>query len=383
MRSSLHRLVASRPAVWGWTLQLRTRVCRTSNWIRANPAYACVAIVVPLAAIALVASAVPLDLLPMSIHWLHERRFVVGLATALYFTLSIHRHRAILRSEREHSWLISAPQSSGQLQFVSVLRITLSAILRWLTIVLVIWLVSSLSRAAGASEIVLALSIGTALGALAGTLLRIPHAAEATAGSRYILKPASRAVDAVSLVGLAYWPIAKALAWHRPENSRWLFIAAALSVPMGSSAFLGIVILAIWSIGSYLIALARWFPSVVREAALWLRPTPVSFPCFAWALMRRMLLHQCIGAALFGVVLLMIGAHIALAIHAACLWFSLVLLITTISARQCFLAQASVLRIWIAALIVLAVELRERGWGIALATIVGLIHVRRVSHARS
>lgn len=343
-RPGLKGLLARRPALLAWTLELRARRARALRSWRSRPTRsAFLAIAVAFAAALVIAFARDPSA-RTTIAWLAGQRVVVGIAAALLAVLSITRRRASLTSERESSWLLATPLAHRDLVYVCVLRVAAAATVQWLAITCLVVAVCLVSATDGVGSIVAAMTFGFAIGAIVGAVWPLHRREREREGSRYVPNVHARIDARPSLRGLSRWPIARALAWHRPENSRWLFIVAALSVPMGASAFLGIAILAVWSLGSYLLALTRWLPHVASEAALWLRPTPISLPTFAWALIARVLLHQCIGTALLAAVLMALGASFAAAVYFGCLWMSIVLLSAAVGIHHGYGAHAYVHR---------------------------------------
>jgi hypothetical protein len=123
--------------------------------------------------------------------------------------------------------------------------------------------------------------------------------------------------------GLSGWPIAQVLAWSRPENSRYVLIAALLAVQGGSSAIAGLSVVAMYFVASYLAALVSAMTTVARSAAAWLRATPITLMGFVWSVSRRALAHQFIGVALAVACMTMLGAPIGMALQAAALWLGL------------------------------------------------------------
>jgi hypothetical protein len=123
--------------------------------------------------------------------------------------------------------------------------------------------------------------------------------------------------------GLAGWPIAQVLSWSRPENSRYVLVAALLAVQGGSSAVAGLSVVAMYFVASYLAALVSAMTTVARSAAIWLRATPITLMGFVWSVSRRALVHQLIGIALAIVCMILLGAPVGMALQVAALWIGL------------------------------------------------------------
>ncbi|MFC4307838.1 hypothetical protein ACFPN2_01985 [Steroidobacter flavus] len=111
--------------------------------------------------------------------------------------------------------------------------------------------------------------------------------------------------------GLAGWPIAQVLSWSRPENSRYVLIAALLAVQGGSSAVAGLSVVAMYFVASYLAALVSAMTTVAKSAAIWLRATPITLMGFVWSVSRRAFAHQCIGVALAVICMVLLARRLA------------------------------------------------------------------------
>jgi hypothetical protein len=303
-----------------------------------------------------------------------QHALLAGLAAFVYALLFTIRHSAHLKSSYAQSWLRSTPVPPSSYRVAIAARLAVSAAATLIPAVAsMAVLLASSGHAADAPSVLGWLAGSFCVGTVAGACWRVPEHEREQAESRYVLSLRPRAAGP-SLEGLARWPIAKALAWHRPEHARVLFIVAALSVPAGTSALLGMAILMIWSLGSYLAAVARAVPAVAREAASWLRPTMVPFGAFAWAILRRALIHQLIGTSVLCAILVAAGLRMSDAVYIGALWLTLSAMIGTIGLRQSFLALPSISRTLVSIGLALAAESRARGAGCVIASIVTLAH---------
>ncbi|HVF18535.1 MAG TPA: hypothetical protein VNA21_16550, partial [Steroidobacteraceae bacterium] len=335
--------------------------------------------VVGLTAIALVARS---SMARQALQWMVQHPVIVSLAASIYTLLLVRRLRLRLALEYTRSWLRAAPISSRSFSAMAALRIA-SNVFMHLTVLSVLVVSVSLVVTQPVASTLLPLLCGVLIGVALGTLLPRPSVSQhSTENSRFLIR-GRHVASRPSLDGLSMWPIAHALAWHRPENSRFLFIAAALSVPVGSSALLGLAILATWSLASYLFALARAVPDVAKEAALWLRPTSVPFGSFAWAITRRVLAHQLIAVTLLGGVAVAAGGTILSVLYFCAMWLLISAMIAMINVRQHFLALPPLLRTVIATGLVLAAESRVRGWGAGLAIVISFAHLRGPTRVRT
>jgi hypothetical protein len=315
--------------------------------------------------------------------WLLDNEILVGLASSVYALLFVLRRRAHFTSEHAQSWL-RATMSASAFRAMAIVRActVLAALVLLVVAGMAALIIANRLALAGVGDVAVSLLIGCAVGGAIGGAWPLRSRADRSADSRFVRDVRARPT-VPSLQGLSRWPIAKAIAWHRPENSRMLFIIAALSVPMGASAILGLAILAMWSLGSYLIALARAVPAVAHEASIWLRPTALPFVSFAWAIARRAFIHQFVGTTLLAAVAMMLGGRLGSVAYLASLWLSLTVMIAMIGLRQHYWSLPASGRTWLSVALVVLAESRGRGWGLPLAAGLTLAHARGASRERA
>jgi len=107
-------------------------------------------------------------------------------------------------------------------------------------------------------------------------------------------------------------------------------LPAMLLLPMDVSAYVAIALLCLWAVGGYLCVLLRAQVRITRDGALWLRPTPLRFRRFAWAVTRYSLLKQVQWTILAAVLLTALGCHPSVAIRLAETWLAVVGIVVTI-----------------------------------------------------
>jgi hypothetical protein len=371
-----------RPLLHAWLQERKARVQRLVHQVGSRASFGFLIALTAVAALLAVNLVASSSFAHEAIEWMADHRVIAAIGGGIYTLLLVRRLRLRLALEHARSWLRALPISSRSFAGMTALRTSMTVVahVSLLSGIVVFGAIAAdQSLASTLSPLLCGLLIGTILGAIS------PQSAAAQPSSersRFILR-VRRPERAASLDGLSKWPIAHALAWHRPENSRFLFIAAALSVPVGSSAVLGLAILATWSLASYLFALARAISEVAREAALWLRPTSVPFRSFAWAITRRVLVHQVIGLTLLGGIATAAGGTIRSAVYFCAMWLLIASMIAMINLRQRFFSMSSLVRSVVAAVVVLAAESRVRGWGGAVAIAVLFFHLREPSRVRT
>jgi hypothetical protein len=150
-------------------------------------------------------------------------------------------------------------------------------------------------------QLILAFVSGGSAGILVGAVFTTKQRSANRPGSRYVPgRSKAPAAASASLVALSRWPIVSVFAWATPETVRWPLMAAMLSVMAGSPALVGLGVVAFWMLIVYIATLFTSTVRVAREAALWLRSTPLTFGRFAFAIGGRSLAHQVVASAVIG-----------------------------------------------------------------------------------
>ena len=318
-------------------------------------------------------------------NWLVEYAPMVAVVVGVHTLLEIGRRRQRAAEANGRSWLSATPGAAAVRS-----RTTLAQVAAPLAAQLAgaVSLVALIAVAASAPFDAVAMLFGwtlggAALGATIGALRRLPTGEGRAEASRYVARARSTS-GAATLRGLSRWPVLQAVSWFRPENARVLFMLAAVSVPLGSSALLGLAIVAFWTLASYMATLLYAVSQVAREASLWLRATPLRFAQFAWAISRRALVHQFIGTSLVSATLFAMGTPLTGVLRVAALWLAIVVLVATIALAEAFRARPPGLRIAFLVSATVATDYRAPGWALPLAAVIGAFHLRgAVTHARS
>lgn len=303
---------------------------------------------------------------------------LVVVAAALYSAASIPKRRRAAATAAARSWLVATPRARSARGLPVLLMVLRSVVLRWLAATVVALLASSNAGVTLEQSLTLTalLAAGGVAGAAIGGWLALRSDKTRRESSRYTRRFKSVSSMRPSAAALSRWPIAQALAWARPENSRLLLLVAILTVPAGIGPIAAVGMLASWAIVSYLGALLVAAPLVARAATDWLRSTPISFSAFAWPFARRQLLHQ-LGGTFVGVgVMVMAGAEPLTATYVGAVWLALVALVTAISLADCYRARSPLAKITLSLVAVLFAEQREHGWGIALAVLLTALYLR-------
>jgi hypothetical protein len=299
---------------------------------------------------------------------------------AVHAILLVARCKQRQRDMRRLSWLAAAPIAESTHRRWIVLNVLLAA-LRHLAIVIAILGAVSLLAGSAASISMSLIAAGFCAGAVVGWYLP-PRDDSRREESRYSRRLRSQGSTRPSDRALSHWPIAQAVAWHRPEHSRYVVLAALCAVQGGSSMLVGLCVVITWLLAAYLIVLWQTTLRVGREAAAWLQSTPIGFAQFAWPLARRSLAHQAIGSLVLAGIGLMQGAPPAMTAHLLVLWLALIAGATTISLADSYCRRRSRLKLWLSAAGLAAIEWRQQGGGVAVALLAAVWHVRLATNFR-
>ncbi|HZF28267.1 MAG TPA: hypothetical protein VE907_04055 [Gammaproteobacteria bacterium] len=313
-----------------------------------------------------------------AVRLLLERGELFALGWAIYTAALVVRRRREVAAAASRSWLVATPAATRGRAATGALLVAASLLWQLLAALALALLlcVDAAVTLEQAMRLAAWAAAGAGLGALLGTALPRAPDAERNPASRYTRRPRAERGVTPSAAPLSGWPAAQALAWSRPENARWLVLVAILSVPTGAGAIGGVSILATWLGASYLVATLAALPRVAREAAAWLRSTPLDFWAFAWPMARSALWQQAAGAVVAAIVMVAAGASPLDALELGCLWLALVVLVAAVSLADCYRGQSPLAKIWLSALSALLAEQRVRGLGVALALAVTAWHLR-------
>ncbi|HET8696755.1 MAG TPA: hypothetical protein VFO94_04680 [Gammaproteobacteria bacterium] len=321
-----------------------------------------------------------------AVRLLLDRPTLLAMGCAVYAAALVIRRRREAAASLARSWLVATPGAVRGRRAAAATLVAISLAWRLAALLVLALLVATDAAVALQQSLHLAAwaAAGAGLGAVLGAgIRRAPHA-ERHPASRYTLRPRAQLGVTPSAAALSRWPAAQALAWSRPENSRWLLFAAMSSVPMGAGALGGLAILATWLGMSYLTAMLAALPRVAADAAAWLRSTPIDFWSFAWPIARGCLWQQAAGAAVAALVMIAAGAAPLDVLELVCLWLALVTLVAAVSLADCYRARVPHWKIWTSGLTALLAEQRARGLGVALALAVAAWHLRpSVTHERA
>jgi hypothetical protein len=250
---------------------------------------------------------------------------LLAVVAAIYAVTSVSGRRRQLEESRSQSWLVATPISPRSLLISQAIRVLLPLFVLAVAVVMFPALVALANEGvtAAAEKVAGAAAGGLFIGGIVGWFTGRRAKPSGVVPSRYVPRPRTDRAMRPDAAGLSGWPIAQVLAWSRPENSRYVLVAALLAVQGGSSALTGLSVVAMYFVASYLAALLSAMTAVAKSAAIWLRATPITMMGFVWSVSKRALAHQVIGVALAVTCMLLLGSPISMAFQVAALWLGL------------------------------------------------------------
>ncbi len=307
-----------------------------------------------------------------------------GLLAALHAAMTVGRRWRVTQNEHRDSWLAAAPLSARQVRW-SLLTITLLPIIVLHGVIamsIVIVGVAEQSSSNTISTLVIAIACGATLGIVIG--LRTParstsryeqsrYAFFARGTQRTHLQPRARP----SAAALSRWPVSLAWSSSRPENARVLFaMVATMGIEAGTPAMKGLAIIAFWAIGVFLVTLMRAVGRVARDAGNWLRATPIGLRAFCWPLLRKAWLYQIAGTFVVGGIAMLLGSTAAMVIQYGMLWLMLVVVSSVIAVSSAYRDERSLIRVALACVAVIAIEMRAHFWSLPLVALLVARHLK-------
>lgn len=323
------------------------------------------------------------DLLPVdkALGFIHEHAHWAAILAVLQSAITVVKRRRELMLDLSHSWLASTPRAAATLRsFVALKTFWAPAWqLAVATIVLLAMQLIGHTDPQIAKHVIVMVAGASAGGSILGWAWPGKKPAMLLPGSRYVPKGRGPSVrNVASFDGLSRWPVAHAFAWATPDTVRWPLMAAMLSVTAGSSATAGIAVITFWMLILYMVTLLNSTLRVAREAAQWLRATPLSFVQFAAAIAGRSFVHQLFVSLLIAALL---SADRMTFVEASLLispWIAFVVLACSTTIAHSFRsANGARMSIAIAAATIAAFEIVQRGVAIPLSLLVSAWHLRR------
>lgn len=327
-------------------------------------------------AITALARFVPSLLQEASVHML-----TVSVLVALLASILVHRGRRKWTDVYASNWLSTLPIARGEVTRMVALRSCLAPGLGMVLLMLVVLIACMTARGANGTGPALLVSIGIAglVGALLGWFL--PHRDRGPPRPVLLHGTSQGARTDASLASLSTWATSQAKLWLQPRLLARILLPAMLALPMDVSANVAIALLTVWAIGIYLCVLLRATVEAARNGAAWLRPTPLSFRRFAWAIARTPVLKQVQWTLVAAVFLIALGCKPLWAVRAAEWWLALVTVTSGITIAQAHRSGAWRMRLLLSVSALALLERVRQHAALAGALIISAWHFRKAARA--
>jgi hypothetical protein len=276
-----------------------------------------------------------------------EHFFTLGVLLALQSSALTHLGRGRWSRNYYESWLSTTPVSRGSMTRMIAWRSSLPSMLILAAICLCSEAVAHVTPGpvGNLSAVLLASLAGTWLGALVGWWL--PQR-EVVALTPNWARGSRSARTANTLCGLSHWPLMQTRAWLQPRALARLMILA-LGLPLGMPANVAVAILWLLIVGTYVVSLLAATVRVAKEGTELLRPTPLSFRRFAWAVLRYSILKQLQWTLMAAAVVGTLSHEPQVAFRIVELWLAVVSVVSSIGLTCAFHSRPMGLRLLVSA----------------------------------
>jgi hypothetical protein len=308
------------------------------------------------------------------LHYVKAHLTWLVVPAVLHAALTVSQRRDQISAALRDSWLAATPQAARSRRsalVISVLSVPLAHLAMVIAILLALQYVGR-GDAVVVRQLMTAVTGALAGGALIGAVFTRKSRGDARPGSRYVPgKSNAHARAAPSLRALSRWPIASAFAWATPDTVRWPAMAAMLSVMSGSSALAGLGVVGFWMLVVYMVTLCTSTLRVAREAALWLRSTPLPFSRFALAIGARSLVHQLLATFIIAALVALETRTVWQSLVFVAPWIAFVLVAYTTTIALAFASRGGTRFTILLSTVAFAVgEFMQRGVAVPLAVII-------------
>jgi hypothetical protein len=280
--------------------------------------------------------------------------FSTGIVLALQSALLTNHGRKKWTEYYSQSWLATLPLDRQDCKTLVALRACWPPIAVLIGFTVVLLAAVLFARVTGGTVFPVATScaVGTCSGILIGWWLpqrdpAIPLPASSLVHGRPGAMPA--------LAAMSGWPLLQTRVWLRPRSIARLMLVA-LGLPMDVSGNVAVAILWTFIVGLYLVVLLRATIEVAGQGASWLRPTPLSFARFAWAVLRYPILKQLLWTTLTAGMLAALGMKPFEALSLAELWLAIFTAVSSIALAHAYGSTGMRLKILVSICCLAAIE---------------------------
>jgi hypothetical protein len=221
-----------------------------------------------------------------------HRLFLAGLA-AFAACVVVARRRALKRAEAGRSWLAALPARPARARWEALAIETapvVGAICGWTTAFGIVGTIAAFAADDSVNRLGSTwgtVSAGIVIGSLLSYLAPAPKPIDLPPGSRYV--PHRRVTGTGTLVpslsALGRWPIRRMFASARPKAVARAVMPILLLMPLGSSADMAMLYIAMFAVVGAMLLLVAATISVSKASSRWLQPLPLKVAVLARALL--------------------------------------------------------------------------------------------------
>jgi hypothetical protein len=282
----------------------------------------------------------------------------VGILAALQSSVLVHRGRRKWTAVYSSNWLSTLPITRRAVVGMIAMRSFLGPLVLLLLLIGVQLAAAALQGPEGLAFSLLAVcTAATLVGGLLGWCL--PQRAPVQPSPVRMYAVISGGSAAATLAALSSWSVAQTKVWLQPRTLARLFLPAMLLLPLDVSGNVAVALLGVWALALYLFVLLRATVRVAQEGASWLRPTPLTFNRFAWAILRDPLLKQLQWTLMATAFLVALGCKPLAAVRVAEWWLAVVSVTSGIAVAHAYQSRSMRLKL-VASVCTLAVIERFR-----------------------
>ncbi|MFZ0007209.1 MAG: hypothetical protein WAK94_03120 [Steroidobacteraceae bacterium] len=310
---------------------------------------------------------------------LKSHLMTVGILVALQASMLAHWGRRKWTAIYSSNWLSTLPTTRRATLTAVAWRSFLWPLLAWLVLTSAVLLSSRTVTGLSGLTVPLfaAISVATVIGALLGWFLPYRNTDDMRLVTPHSL--GSGPSGTPTLAGLSSWAAVQTRVWLRPRSLARLLLPAMLALPMDMSGNVAVALLFVSAVALYLLVLLRAMAHVARAGAAWLRPTPLTFRRFAWAVARHPLLKQAQWTLVAAGFLIALGCKPLLAVRVAEAWLALVGVTSGIALAHAYQSRSFRLKLLISICALAVVERLREHLVLPCALLIAGWQLRRVA----
>ena len=215
------------------------------------------------------------------IEWLRLHALLCDGLAALTSAIMVAPRRALTRAQFARSWLAAVPVKVSSARWEALIIEAQPALVAMAALTALGLLVGLLQAFCARVSLTLlsdwaGLMLGVAIGVMASYALPAPKPVDLPPGSRYVPHKKAGRTSAIrpSLASLGIWPVRQMFASAQPKVMAPASIPILVMMPLGTTADMAMVVIAMAGIGGALMLLLRAAITVSRLSRRWMAPLP-------------------------------------------------------------------------------------------------------------